>query len=250
MHMRKQTIQGELERLKCQRFVTDCTPQSQARPTLWLVHTMTEVPPAPASSHRGPAWAATRPESTPAADLSAEGPELVARMQRLVGFNPRQLQPTWVETGLTRRLQRLEGMQISEYLKHLDENPGEANQLLEQWLEPAAWSGPDSTMALRAPTRTLLDGLLRQRTNGASLSAWVLAPGCEAILDHLRLRLQSAGQSPVCCRCRGRGKGAVPARHACAACWIGWSRPPPTATPPERGIPPAPLRPRSHRERI
>ena len=131
-------------------------------------------------------------------------------MQRLVGFNPRQLQPTWVETGLTRRLQRLEGMQISEYLKHLDENPGEANQLLEQWLEPAAWSGPDSTMALRAPTRTLLDGLLRQRTNGASLSAWVLAPGCEAILDHLRLRLQSAGQSPRLLQVQGPWEGGSP----------------------------------------
>ena len=99
---------------------------------------MTEVPPVPSSPPRGPAWAATRPETAAAADLSADGPELGARLQRLVGFNPRQLQPTWVEAVLAQRLQRLGGLQGAEYLKRLDQDAGEADQLLEHWLEPAA----------------------------------------------------------------------------------------------------------------
>lgn len=170
---------------------------------------MTEVPPVPSSPPRGPAWAATRPETAAAADLSTDGPELGARLQRLVGFNPRQLQPTWVEAVLAQRLQRLGGLQGAEYLKRLDQDAGEADQLLEHWLEPAAWSGPDAAVVLRAPTRTLLDGLLRQRPDGAALVTWVLAPGCDAIMDHLRQRLQSAGHSPRLLRVQGPWEGGT-----------------------------------------
>jgi EAL domain-containing protein (putative c-di-GMP-specific phosphodiesterase class I) len=129
-----------------------------------------------------------------------------------VGFNPRQLQPSWVESGLAQRLQRLGGLPGAEYLQRLDQDPGEAEQLLEQWLEPAAWSGPDATVVLRAPTRTLLDGLLRQRPEGAALVIWVLAPGCESILDHLRLRLQSGGHSPRLLQAQGPWETSAPNR--------------------------------------
>lgn len=157
---------------------------------------MSEAPPAPSSPTRAPAWSALRPVSLTAAEATGEWSEVGARLQRRVGFNPRQLQPGWVESILGQRLQQLGGLRHADYLQRLDQDPAEAEQLVEQLLEPAAWSAPEATVVLRAPTRTLLDGLLRGAPPATDLVVWILAPGCDAVIDHLRMRLASAGQPP------------------------------------------------------